>query len=508
MPSLHLRDLCFAHIAATPILDAVSIDLSCDPDPTRWYGVVGPNGAGKSTLLELIAGTLAPTSGSMTHSSDLPPLLVPQQVDGLTADVETFAWEWDGHAQRLRARLELDPDDLGDGATGWARLSPGQRKRWQVAAALHAQPDVLLLDEPTNHLDGTARDLLVDALRAYVGLGLVVSHDRGVLDELTSRTLWVEEGRVRVYAGNYSEARSRREAARAAAQEAHARAASEERRLRRALAQVRRDRHSADVAPRRERRLNSKDSDLRDSGRKRAEQKAEAALAQRVHAVNARVDRSVAAVENSAVERNLGGAVRFAHTPTGHPVLAEVAGDVAHAGGDVLLSGVDVVLHRHDRVHVDGTNGAGKTTLVRQVVHSLRQHGEQVAELPQELATPRDEVDAVRAMPLNERGRVLGIVALLGVDPEQLLVTDDPSPGEARKVVLARALATEASVLVLDEPTNHLDLPSIERLEEAMAGWPGALLLVTHDRRLADAVATSRWVVADGRVTSDVERPR
>jgi ATPase subunit of ABC transporter with duplicated ATPase domains len=376
-----------------------------------------------------------------------------------------------------------------------------------VAAALHAQPDVLLLDEPTNHLDGSARDILVEALRSYVGLGLVVSHDRGVLDELTSRTLWVEGGNVHVHAGNYSQARSRREAERAAAEEAHARATTEERRLRRVLAEVRRDRYSADVAPRRARRLNPKDSDLRDKGRKRAEQKAEAALAQRVHAVNARVGRSVAAVEDSALERNLGGAVSFAHAPTGRPVLAEVAGDVAHAGGDVLLSGVDVVLHRHDRVHVDGANGAGKTTLVRRIVDSLRQHGERVAELPQELTTPRDEVDAVRAMPLHERGRVLGIVALLGVDPEQLLVTDDPSPGEARKVVLARALATEASVLVLDEPTNHLDLPSIERLEQALVGWPGALLLVTHDRRLAEAVTTSRWVVGDGRVTSDVERP-
>jgi ATPase subunit of ABC transporter with duplicated ATPase domains len=98
---------------------------------------------------------------------------------------------------------------------------------------------------------------------------------------------------------------------------------------------------------------------------------------------------------------------------------------------------------------------------------------------------------------------VLGIVALLGVDPEQLLVTDDPSPGEARKVVLARALATGASVLVLDEPTNHLDLPSIERLEDALAAWPGALLLVTHDRRLAESVTTTRWLVADGRVMTD-----
>jgi len=99
-----------------------------------------------------------------------------------------------------------------------------------------------------------------------------------------------------------------------------------------------------------------------------------------------------------------------------------------------------------------------------------------------------------------ERGRVLGTLATLGVDPERLLVTDAPSPGEARKLALARFLSGMASVLVLDEPTNHLDLPSIERLEAALRDWPGALLLVTHDDALADAVTSSRWDVGDGTV--------
>jgi ATPase subunit of ABC transporter with duplicated ATPase domains len=109
-------------------------------------------------------------------------------------------------------------------------------------------------------------------------------------------------------------------------------------------------------------------------------------------------------------------------------------------------------------------------------------------------------VDRVRSLDATARGRVLGTVALLGVDPDQVLVTDRPSPGEARKLALARALTGDASVLVLDEPTNHLDLPSIERLQEAVTGWRGALLLVSHDPHLAAAVTSTRWTVADGRV--------
>jgi ATPase subunit of ABC transporter with duplicated ATPase domains len=108
----------------------------------------------------------------------------------------------------------------------------------------------------------------------------------------------------------------------------------------------------------------------------------------------------------------------------------------------------------------------------------------------------------VRSLEPSLRGPVFGLVALLGVDPERVLVTDAPSPGEARKLVLARLLAGDASVLVLDEPTNHLDLPSIERLEAALRSWDGALVLVTHDEPLARAVATTSWTVAGGHVTT------
>jgi len=118
------------------------------------------------------------------------------------------------------------------------------------------------------------------------------------------------------------------------------------------------------------------------------------------------------------------------------------------------------------------------------VAAALTAAGEVVPALPQELPELTAEVTALRGMDPEERGRVLGVAATLGIDPERVLVSDAPSPGEARKLALARLLVAEASVLVLDEPTNHLDLPSIERLGDALADWPGACLLVTHDDHL------------------------
>jgi ATPase subunit of ABC transporter with duplicated ATPase domains len=179
--------------------------------------------------------------------------------------------------------------------------------------------------------------------------------------------------------------------------------------------------------------------------------------------------------------------------------VAAVVGDVAHAGGTVWLHDVDVVLHRGEAVHLRGANGAGKTTLLAALVRALAATSEVVATLPQELEEPGAELARVRALDPVERGRVLGVLARLGVDPDRVLVTDAPSPGEARKLALARLLAGEAGVLVLDEPTNHLDLPAIEKV--ALRAWEGALVLVTHDDVLAAATTTTSWTVADGRVT-------
>jgi ATPase subunit of ABC transporter with duplicated ATPase domains len=509
VPSIHLRGVSFAHTtAATPLVD-VTLDLAAAPpaDASRpWAGVVGSNGAGKSTLLRVIAGELTPIAGEVVVNATDRPRYVRQDPGPLDDGIRAFATDWGGEAAALRSRLALDPDDLDDGTgRGWDAMSPGERRRWKVAAALADEPDVLLLDEPTNHLDVGARDLLLDVLARYRGLGLVVSHDRQVLDRLTSRTVRVERGSAVLHAGSYGEASARWRADEAARRQRHDRATREVRRQRRILGEVRRDRHSAEAQPRRERRLaGATQPDAREAGRKFAQRKAEAKLADRVGQLHARVERTEAAANEAAegLVRDHRGAVGFRHAATGRRVLAALVGDVTHAGGEVWLRDVDVALHRGEHVHLAGANGAGKTTLLASLLRALDGTAEEVAVLAQELDDPVRVVDEVRAMDPVARGRVLGTVATLGIDPDRVLVTDAPSPGEARKLVLARSLAADGvSVLVLDEPTNHLDLPSIERLEEALVGWTGALLLVTHDEPLAAAVTTTRWTVAGGRVT-------
>jgi ATPase subunit of ABC transporter with duplicated ATPase domains len=174
------------------------------------------------------------------------------------------------------------------------------------------------------------------------------------------------------------------------------------------------------------------------------------------------------------------------------------------ADAPVILRDVRVALGRESRVHIAGPNGAGKTTLMRALLGAARAShaAERILYLPQvmEPALVAAHLAAMRAHDRATRGRILQIAAALGLDPERVLATDEPSPGEIRKLALASGLGMGAWALFLDEPTNHLDLPSIERLEAALSDYPGAIVLVSHDQPFARALTRDVWRLDQGRV--------
>ena len=489
MPAIHCSDVSFAYTSAVPIITNCSFDLG-----PGWTGLVGANGSGKSTLLDLVAGSLSPDIGTVTiEPTGLPPTLCRQRVDDLTPEIESFAIDWERDAVRMRATLDLDSAAVDR----WATLSPGERKRWQIGAALVARPDVLLLDEPTNHLDAEGRALLLAALLDFAGCGVIVSHDRSLLNDLTTATLRVVGGRVESWNGPYDAAREGWQARDAQLVERHDKLKNEQKKLARRIADQRRKSQQKDAERIRERRAAGKhDLDTRGTAASYKHERGQKTGAQTVFSMTNSLARVASEIDELQFDRQLGGSIAFDFEPAPKEFLARYAGPVM--AGDRPLFEVDVAIRRSDRVRIAGPNGIGKTSLLRTLVAAAAVPENRMLYLDQE-TTAADAaawLDTVRSLPKDERGRVMSIVALLGADPAALLASDQPSPGEARKLAMALGLGTPRWLIVLDEPTNHLDIDAIERLEAGLASYPGALVTITHDDALAAAVTTRVWQVA------------
>ncbi|MFB8244222.1 ABC-F family ATP-binding cassette domain-containing protein [Streptomyces sp. NPDC055952] len=516
--------------------------------PGDVIGLVGANGAGKSTLLRLLAGLTAPEQGELRLS---PPAAtvghLPQEperrpgesvraflarrtgvaeaqrtMDEATqALVDGTPGADDAYATSLERWLGLGGADLDEraeevaGSLGLAvdldqpmtSLSGGQAARASLASLLLSRYDVFLLDEPTNDLDldGLERlERFVTGLRAGT---VVVSHDREFLARTVTKVLELDlaQGRINLYGGGYEAYLEEREVARR-----HARDDYEEYADKKAALQDRAQmqRSWMDKGVKNARRKAGGDNDK--IGRKFRSEASEkqAAKARQTQRMIERLD----VVEEPRKEWEL--RMEIASAPRSGAVVASLRDAEVQRGGFVL-GPVSLQIDWADRVAVTGANGSGKSTLLAALLgrvpldagHAALGSGVLLGEVDQARKLfhgPQSLLDAFRAaVPDTEPVEVRTLLAKFGLGTGHVLrPAATLSPGERTRAALALLQGRGVNLLVLDEPTNHLDLPAIEQLESALDAYEGTLLLVTHDRRMLDAVRiTRRLEVADGKVT-------
>ncbi|MFG2163711.1 ABC-F family ATP-binding cassette domain-containing protein [Micromonospora chersina] len=524
-------------------------DLDLVVAPGDVVGLVGVNGAGKSTLLRTLAGLQPLEQGSVALN---PPAAtvgyLPQEPErrpgetvrdflarrtGVTAaqaalDAATEALTAgapgadDAYATALERWLDLGGADLDERAEQVAAelglrvdlehpmtgLSGGQAARAGLASLLLSRYDVFLLDEPTNDLDLAGLDRLerfVTGLRAGT---VLVSHDREFLTRTVTRIVELDlhQGQVNHFGGGYAAYLEEREVARRHAREEFEEYAGTRAQLE---ARARTQRSWMEKGVKNARR---KATDNDKIGRKFRSESTEkqAAKARQTERLIERLE----VVEEPRKEWEL--RMEIAAAPRAGAVVAALRGAVVRRG-DFTLGPVDLQIDWADRVAITGANGSGKSTLLAALLgrlpldegHAALGPGVVVGEVDQARGLflgDQPLLDAFgAAVPEQSPADVRTLLAKFGLRADHVLrPAATLSPGERTRAALALFQGRGVNLLVLDEPTNHLDLPAIEQLESALAGYPGTLLLVTHDRRMLDAVSVNRRLrVADGRIAED-----
>jgi ATPase subunit of ABC transporter with duplicated ATPase domains len=475
----------FYESAGAPVFEGLSVEVS-----GGWTGIIGANGAGKTTLLRLACGDLTPTRGKVVTSGTV--IWCPQRTDDPPQALREFLDATDGRAGMWRGRLGIQEDWL----QRWETLSHGERKRAQIAVALWRRPRLLAVDEPTNHVDAPTRDLLAEALSAFRGVGLLVSHDRALLDSLCRQCLFMTPPTAVLRPGGYTQAEALAREEQERLRKLRETARSDLDRLRSAASQ-RRQEASGSHRQRSKRKLARHDHDGRAKRNAARISGKDGQAGRLLRGLDGRLRQVQERLEGARVTRQprLGIDLSAARSP--RDALFRIPATSIPLGPHRTLSLPDLEMGPEDRIALVGPNGCGKSTLIRHILDQLDLPEGRLVYLAQEIdrQQSRAVLAEVRGMAPERLGQVLSIVDCLGSSPQRVLETDQPSPGETRKLLLAMGLARTPHLIIMDEPTNHLDLPSITCLEEALGAVPCGLLLVSHDVRFLEALTHTTWSI-------------
>lgn len=448
-------------------------------------GIVGKNGAGKSTLLKMLAGSIQPVKGKVSRHVN----------SGYFEQVET------------PKELEADPKLLGklqvpqyeDG------LSGGEQTKLKLAQLFTNYYEALLIDEPTTHLDQDGISFLLEELKYYYGALLLVSHDRAVLDELVT-TIWeIDEGKVRVYSGNYSEYMAQKRLEREQQSQAHEQYLKEKSRLEKAAQEkTKKAEKIAKASSMSRKETKAKANRMFETKSKGTSQKA---LQRAAKAIEHRIEKLP---EVDAVQKERPIVFRQAKALALHnkfPIMADQL--TLRVKEKVLLDEVSFQIPLGKKIAITGPNGSGKSTLLSHIATggsgltvSPKARLGYFRQMSYQFTSDETVLESVKNhSEYEDEGflrSILHSMQFVGTDIRKAVKS--LSGGEAVRLQLCRLFLGEYNILLLDEPTNFLDIHAIEALEEFISAYDGTIILVSHDKRFINNIADLHFHICDKRL--------
>ncbi|MCP4316455.1 MAG: ABC-F family ATP-binding cassette domain-containing protein [Hyphomicrobiales bacterium] len=498
-----------ARIAGRLLIDHASLTL---PEGTK-AGFVGRNGAGKSTLFRVITGDLSAETGSVSVpknwrigqvaqeapgteeplieivlKADTERLTLLEEAETATdahriAEIQTRLADIDAHSAEARAASILSGLGFDNDAQKLpaSQFSGGWRMRVALAAVLFAQPDLLLLDEPTNYLDLEGTLWLEDYVRRYPHTVIIISHDRDLLNRAVNTIVHLEQRKLTFYRGPFDQFERQRAEARELQMKAREKQQAQRKHME---AFVERFRYKASKARQAQSRLKA---------------------LERMGNVSAVIEEHVQSFQFPKPERQ-----------PASPIIALEKALVGYAPGAPVLSQLNLRIDNDDRIALLGANGNGKSTFAKLISGKLKPEKGIMTRAPHlkigyfaqhqldDLVPAASAVEHIRKlMPDAPEAKIRSRVAQVGLSTAKMdTAARDLSGGEKARLLMGLATFDGPNLLILDEPTNHLDIDSRSALIDALNGFEGAVILISHDQHLIEATVERLWLVRDGSVNS------
>ncbi|WP_421716700.1 ATP-binding cassette domain-containing protein [Arcobacter arenosus] len=456
-----------------------------------WSCLVGSNGSGKTTLFKLIAKILKPQEGNIVGNELV--YYCEQELHEKPNGFEEFLYTYNTKTFKLKELLHIEEEWF----YRWETLSFGERKRIQIAIALFLEPDVLLLDEPSNHLDIKTKEILIKSLKNFKGIGILISHDRELLNSLCNNTVIIKNKKIYNYKTTFQKAIEELDLYFNFLQKENENINSKVKKLQNNI-QVQKEKVSQSKSRLSKKNIDTKDKSLKEkinlaklTGKDKSDSKLVTSFSKKAQELSSKkneieksFDKGIIIKDEKNKKENFSFLLQKAQLPLGEKKI---------------LKYENLSLNKGDKIAIIGNNGVGKSSFLKLLISKITPLKSYLY-LPQEIDLKQKEklFEAIKSLNNEKKGELFTFIQRLSSNPKNLLNNENTSPGELRKLFITKALLDNIQLIILDEPTNHMDLDSIQSLEQALKEYQNTLILVSHDKTFIKNINAKIYSITKG----------